>query len=66
MVEKFSEKALRIRFQKQKMQPIFNATIKDITNRQKQAMRELIKDPTQSGFVKRDARATLKKLEKLK
>lgn len=65
MVEDFQEKALRIKFQKGRTNPVFNGVIKDITMNQKEAMRNLIKDPTQSAFVKRDARTTLKKLERL-
>ncbi len=66
MVEDFREKALRIKFQKGKINPKFNNDIKQITMRQKESMKKLIKDPTQPPFVKMDARARLKRLEKLK
>jgi len=66
MVETFQEKALRIKFQKQRMQPVFNEQIKEITRKQKESMRMLIKDPKQPPFVKMDARARLKRLMKFK
>lgn len=44
----------------------FNNDVKAITERQKDIARRLAKSPNQSPFVKMDAKATLKQLDKLK